>query len=484
MPADTPDRRGRLAYNLGGLAMLALLIGAAVCWRERILFTDPSFILFRMLLEGQPIISEHRYGAVVTQVFPLIGFRLGLPLAMVCWFYSVSFYVFHTAIYLVLGLRWRQYGLALLLPLYLTLIVSDVYFWPNNEIHQAVGWGLLFVGCYLHLRPRPLGVWQHVVLLVLLLITTNTHPLVAAPLTFVWVTFVWARSGGWRGLLPRDGLYTLAIGLGIGLRYYLSHESWYDGYKLQGVRALDWSAVTASFQSGQLRTMLGYAELYWPLAVVALVGCYAAIRSRAYGVLLLTMLAGVVYTVLVCVTYPGGFGRVQLYYFESEWMGLGLILAVPFILYGLPKLPRYVMVAVLLISFGARTRVLADSYAYYHQRVNNLGIVTETLREAGMPKVISYPATDWQAYFGITWGLPLETLWASALADPAAISLKVVDTEGEVATAVTDFRSNFKRLRISEMPTEYFGVDTTGGYRLLTTEESETLRELLQPLPD
>ncbi len=464
--------------------MLALLVGAAVCWRERILFTDPSFILFRMLLEGQPIISEHRYGAVVTQVFPLVGFRLGLPLAVVCWLYSVSFYLFYTTVYLLVGLRWREYALALLLPLYLTLIVSDVYFWPNNEIHQAVGWGLLFVGYYLHLRPRPLSVWQHIVLLILLLITTSTHPLVAAPLAFVWVTFLWARSGGWKGLLPRDIVYTLAIGLGIGLRYYLSHASWYDGYKLKGVRGLDWAAVTASFRSGQLRTMLSYAELYWPLAAVVAVGCYAAIRSRAYVVPVLTLLAGVAYTVLVCVTYPGSFGRKQLYYFESEWMGLGLLLAVPFVLYTLPRLPRYVTLAILLMCFGARTQVLWASYGYYHARTQNLEIMTEVLRDSKTPKAISYPSTDWQPYFGITWGLPLETLWASALLDRNAISLKVVDGQGEVATGVTDFRSDFQRVRIAELPTDYFQVDTTGGYRLLTAEESEGLRQLLRPLPD
>ena len=484
MPLSRADRRGRAAYFLGGLAMLALLIGAAVCWRERILFTDPSFILFRMLSEGRPIISEHRYGAMVTQVFPLLGFRLGLPLTIVCWLYSVSFYVFYAAIYLLLGLRWRRYGLALLLPLYLTLIVSDVYFWPSNEIHQAVGWGLLFVGYYLHLRPRQISMLQQAVLLALLLVTTNTHPLVAAPLAFVWVTFLWARSGGWKGLLPRDGVYTLAIGVGIGLRYYLSHASWYDGYKLRGVRELDWSGVAKSFQSGQLRTMLAYAELYWPLAVVTVVGCYAAVRSQAHVVPLLTLLAGVAYTVLVCVTYPGSFGREQLYYFESEWMGLGLLLSVPFVLYGLPRLPRYVTVAVLLIGFGARTQVLRDSYAYFHTRAQNLERVTEALRELEMPKAISYPATDWQPSFGITWGLPLETLWTSALHDHDAISLKLVDTEGEVATAVTDFRSNFKRPRIEELPTDYFRVDTAGGYRLLTSQESEALRELLRLLPD
>ena len=464
--------------------MLTLLISAAVCWRERILFTDPSFILFRMLLEGQPIISEHRYGAAVTQAFPLLGFYLELPLAVVCWLYSVSFYLFYLAVYLLLGLRWQQYGLALLLPLYLTLIVSDVYFWPNNEIHQAVGWGLLFVGCYLHLRPRPPGMLDQLVLLALLLVTTNTHPLVAAPLTFVWVTFIWARGGGWRGLLLRDAVYTLAIGLGIGLRYYLSHESWYDGYKLKGVQELDWTAIMASFQSGQLRTMLSYSELYWPLAVVVGLGCYATIRFRAYLVVLLTLLAGLAYTVLVCVTYSGGFGREQLYYFESEWMGLGLILAVPFVLYAVPHLPWYVTLATLLLTFGARTQVLTGSYAYYHQRVENLEIVAEDLRERGVPKAISYPADDWQPYFGITWGLPLEILWVSALHDHDVVSLKVVDTEGEVATAVTDFRSNFKRPRIAALPTDYFQVDTTGGYQLLTTEESRALREQLQPLPD
>ena len=476
--------RLRTAYALGGLALLLLLIGSAFCWRERILFTDPSFILFELLQAGHPIISEHRYGAVITQVFPLLGFHLGLPLAAVCWLYSVSFYLFFAAVYALVGLRWRQYGLGLLLVLYLSLFVSDVYFWPNNEIHQAVGWAVLFLGLYLHLRPRPLGLAGHLLLIVLLVVATNTHPLVAAPLSFLWVVLLWQRAGELQRLRLRDALYTVVLLMGIGFRYFLSRESWYDGHKLQGVKQLDWASVAGSFESAQLRTLLEYSELYWPVVGLLGLGVLAALRARSWVVVVLTLLAGVAYVVLVCVTYPVGFGREQLYYFESEWMGLGLLLATPFVLYFVPRYRVGASVGVLLLVFGVRAVALVDSYTYFHRRVENLETLTAALRERGLPKVIDYPAFDWAPYFGVSWGLPLETLWASTLTGAATVTVKVVNNEGEAMTRVGEFRSNFKRMPVKSMAPGYYRVDPSGDYHTLTATESAALRELLRPLSD
>ena len=448
------------------------------------LFTDPSFILFEVLQAGTPIISEHRYGAALTQVWPLLGFALKLPAPTVLQLYSVSFYLLFATVFAVLGWGLRQYAFGLMLLLYLTLIVSDTYFWPNNEIHQATALGLLFLGYYFHLRPRPRRkLWQHLVLVGLLLLATNTHLLVAAPLSLLWVAWLWYTIDGRpRELGKRDGVYTFLLLLGIGLRYAMSRESWYDGYKLRGVKNLSLEAVSGSFTSGQLRTMLEYSEGYWPLLLVLAAGVYASVRARRYGVLLLSLAASVAYVVLVTVTYPQAFGRDQLYYFESEWMGLGLVLSVPLAAY-LEQLRGYVVVGLLITVFVVRGYTLVGSYAYFHARTENLERVVDYLEVNDTRLAITEPSQDWRPYFGISWGLPLETLWLSAL-DGAPLSFKIVDGPGELATPAGEFRSDFKRMPLRSLDRHYFGSWPASSYRVLTEDEKLELYELLRPLPD
>ena len=109
------------------------------------LFVDPAFITFEILHQDWFVFSEHRYGAFITQAFPLIGDRLGLSLKTILIGYSMSFYLFFTAVIVVCGSLLKQYKLAILFCCYLAFIVSDVYFWPNNEVHQAIDWMINFL---------------------------------------------------------------------------------------------------------------------------------------------------------------------------------------------------------------------------------------------------------------------------------------------------------------------------------------------------
>jgi hypothetical protein len=104
---------------------LLLLIGSVVFYKERMLFIDPGWVVFNILNKSSVLIAEYRYGALATQVVPLIAGWLQLPLSVILMLYSASFYVFYLVVVLLLVLRYRQWGFALLLGLYFSLFVSD-----------------------------------------------------------------------------------------------------------------------------------------------------------------------------------------------------------------------------------------------------------------------------------------------------------------------------------------------------------------------
>src|SRR5690242_15572307 len=93
---------------------LLLLVGAAYFSLERILFSDASFILFRLInLHGLQI-QEHRYGSAITQGIPLLASRLHMPLKAIVFLYSVSFNLFYLVVAALLLYRFKQTGLAVL----------------------------------------------------------------------------------------------------------------------------------------------------------------------------------------------------------------------------------------------------------------------------------------------------------------------------------------------------------------------------------
>src|ERR1044071_9848746 len=102
---ETEKLRKAALISLGTLAVL--LLAAGLFWKERMLLCDAPHIAFRILNEGKLQIHQHRYGAFVTQSFPLIASKLPLPLSIVLFLYSISFNLFYFLVGALLVFRFR-----------------------------------------------------------------------------------------------------------------------------------------------------------------------------------------------------------------------------------------------------------------------------------------------------------------------------------------------------------------------------------------
>ena len=480
----------RAAGRVGIITLLLLLVGSLVAYEQRMLFLDPSFVTYEIIDRGGLAIMEQRYGAFITQWVPLVTTWLGLSLRAVLVLYSLSFSLFYASVAVLVAVVWKQYRLATLLALYFTLVVSDGYYWTNNEIHQAVAWMMVFLGYYgfLARRRRSFHWSQHLLLGFLIFLTASTHLLVAAPLAFLWVYLaveeLYVRGKDARPL--RLGAYSAVIGAAVYWRYALSRESWYDSYKLSSLDTLGWTELLGSFSNSQSRSMQHYLiQEYWLLFPVAVLGLAGLLLARRWWLIPITTGAILGYYALVCITYPGGFTRTMLFYFESEWMGLGLIVATPFVIHLLPRLGRPAAAAGLLaVIFALRLWSIGESYTYFDQRLANLFAVVQGLRSLPGDKFLLEPAEDWDAYFGMSWGLPGETLFLSILeGDGKQVTLKPRTGPDTPASDGAVYRGSFRDQPLSTLSGEYFHLDTLTAYRTLTGEEREEIARQLRPLP-
>lgn len=130
-------------FKIGSITYIILAILAVILYIERTAFLDISFHLFYILKDGNFAIQNNRFGAFMTQLFPLIGSKIGLPLDVIMKLYSVGFVLYYFSIFLIITkfLKVQKFGIVLLL--FSTLMVADTFYWIQSELPQGIAFMIL-----------------------------------------------------------------------------------------------------------------------------------------------------------------------------------------------------------------------------------------------------------------------------------------------------------------------------------------------------
>src|SRR6185369_763769 len=156
-----------------------LFLGSLYFSLERVLYSDSSFILFRISNLGSLQPQEYRYGSFITQGFPLIASKLHLPINWIILIYSASFNLFYLIVAAILVLKLKEYALAILMSFYFSLFVSDSYYWMNNEVHQGMAWMFLLFGVTIFFFKKNTALFLSLpIFSILAFLSIYTHPLV------------------------------------------------------------------------------------------------------------------------------------------------------------------------------------------------------------------------------------------------------------------------------------------------------------------
>ncbi len=447
-------------YKLALAGMAMLLVLSLVLFKERMFFIDPSFITFEIIQKGTFIFSEHRYGAFITQAVPLLLSKMNLPLNLILLSYSASFYAFYFGVMWVLGIRWKQYLLGVLLFAYCTCFVTDGFFWPNNEIHQGIAWLLLFIGHYktkiIEAKPQ---FYQILISAILLTCSISCHLLVVPVIVFLWGFYFLVERGG-DELKITHWIYTVIIGVLILVKYNLSLSTYYDKSKLKAIHSGAGSILDTLFQSEQLPSFLSYITTsYWYMIALSVGSFYLLLKAKQYLTALWWIGCSLGYALLIAVTFPNKIESDILFYYESEWMALAILLITPF-LYFLKELPyKSLLLSGLLIGFCV-TKLLTckTSYQKFHQRYINLEQLTRSLHDTGKSRVIIEADANAQSWL-MDWGLPLESLLLSAYLDlEPHVSFKLKHHVKD-SIPLHIFETPFRSIEGHKLNTHYFKMD-------------------------
>ncbi len=461
----------KVAANIALAALVVLLIGAAYCFRLR-LFGDTSFIAFNIINKSTLTIQEHRYGSFITQLVPCVGAKLHLPIKAILFSYTISFNVFYCiAAYLLI--RCRQYGLAVLMALFYFLFVTSSFYWPVNEINQAVAWMFLFFGVTFYLAEKQVNfIVLFVPFSILAFLTFFTHFVVIIPTTFLWLYF-WLENKRWPFSKKRSFILTAVLAGVIVLKYLFVATKSYDSDALHKVTHFSIKDIAQSFFTPVIYTFLYRCILlYWPAIIVFFLGYKSLVKSKQRRPATWMLISLVGYFIIIGLTYGHLDRNFLLFHIESEWTCIGIIIATPFVFAYLPSIKPASAVWILAALFVIRLGYIANASDKFVVRNQYQERILSQMRKEHITKAAFYTNPEIHKKYMLEWTSGYESLFSSAMKkdDPQLFFCFVNKDDNTVLNTIRTqkrYWNAYVMMEPKDINDEYFKIDTVQEYKIM-----------------
>lgn len=332
-------------YRQGYFAYAAMLVLALVFYKERNIFLDNAYHLFVILTGNDFAIQNHRYGAMLTQVFPLLCFRMLAPLDVTMLVYSACFPIYYALCYWLCGSVLKQPRMALVLLLFNVLFVAHSFYWMLSELPQGIAFAMVLFSYLYNREQGKVSVVSAMVLLLFMWAVNFFHPTLVFPLMFAFAFLFFDKEDAGSKKL----IFVSAVVF--GLMYIVKRKifvSLYDNSTADRLRSL--KTLFPDYFS--LKSNARFLELclntyYWiPVCLAAIVWVYI-LRKKPLKLLLF---AGAFFGYLLMINVMYSSGTDAAFYIENLYLPLGLILAFPFVFDVLPALERKGLVQAVMLA--------------------------------------------------------------------------------------------------------------------------------------
>lgn len=447
--------------------MSVLLILSGIYYKERILFADSAFKLFDIIVNQRFSIDEHRYGSFVSQLLPLLARRLHLSVGFITIVYSLSFNIFFLAATALLVYPLRQYGLAILMSMYYFLFVSACFYWPNDELHQAVAWMFLMFGIITYMSNRQarfaaiLVIWTALSALVVF-----THFVALIP-TFFLLVFFALEKNIWKISWKQSILLGVVLVVITASKLLSIAQHSYDANSMHGVTHVSFGDVFLSFTKPVVTDFLQRCiSNYWVGVLCLCIGIVYAVKMKAAKQIAWVVASVSGYFILMGLAYGNLPKDYFLFYSETEWACISIIVAAVFVYHALPSIRPSVTVVLLAAIYTVRIGYIFASASQFTWRTHFKDQVFAQMKHKGISKVAllhTKPLADSLLFY---WALPEETLLQSAIADDKpSLTFQLVLSEDsgriDLLRTTTVFISAYGPLEREVVNKRYFSIDTT-----------------------
>jgi hypothetical protein len=451
----------KVLMRIGGATFAGLLLMAALYYKERATFLDISFHLFSILKDKGFAIQNNRFAAFFTQLFPLLGSRMGLSLAAIAMGYTLSFIFLQILVFGVLLLRLKNVRVALAYLLYLLLMTTHGFYWIQSEMPQGAAFLFLFIGLLENALQKESMPPHFLFYAPVLLFTIGfAHPLLLFPFVFVML-FLREHHPGKRKAITS----LLLAGVVVFLAKSIFMSNYYDDEKMSAAENLsrffpDYFTLKAN---AQLLHHFLHHYYFLPIGFAGALYFYGKTKQWLKAFLMAAFFLG--YIFVVNITNPEGGDQ---FYFENFYLNLALILALPLAFDVLPAIANRKLQAgiVLLVCTLGLLRIWQTHRPYTARLQWERGILDEAARSPQHKWVLS--TTAWPRDTLVQcWGSPYEFWLLSTIERDTSASIIIEQTAGEFDGATPTRNAFIARWGVFEYNTlnpRYFKYRDTTAY--------------------
>ena len=392
----------------GHLLFVILFFFSAWFWKERQAF-DAAHYLLEIILRKSFFIAHYRPIGFVSQILPVLGVWMGLPLKVLMLLYSVGDVLYYYLIFLLIRLYFKnEHATLWFFIIYLSTLAYS-FFCPVTELIQGL---VLLPVVYCLLEKGTTGSKFFIYALTLLIIFS--HPLLFIPLGALFAFYLIKENK----LKKQWGLclffLVLLVLKFLTLDKYDSQKTFYpvvynDYGNLKNI--LDFNYLTVFFKM----LFVNYAILFFLFGW----SCFILVNRKDFRLLLIYL--GSVFGFLLIIICTHHFEHISNYS-ERMLLPLPCLVALPIGLMGSNKNESNVQLFSFIVFFGFflfRLSVIFEAGQEFVLRNEQMKRIIDVSRLMGSQKVIADENLLEQLPFANTgWCYSIESMLLSAIDGP------------------------------------------------------------------
>ncbi|OJW82945.1 MAG: hypothetical protein BGO69_02605 [Bacteroidetes bacterium 46-16] len=448
------------SYLAGLVVYLVLLFFSAAFYKERCVFSDSAYYLFFMVKDGSLSIQHYRFGAIVTQILPLLARKLFLSLNSIILLASLNRELFCFACYLLCGAVLRNYKMALVLLLFNTLLVSETFYF-QSELTQGI---VLLITLFAFLDSEYANkarLLKYLVSFALIIVIVFLHPLVVMPFVFMCAYF-YLREQRIKNI-PLYFLFFIAVIVFKKLFYV-------DAYDANGMKYIE--EVPRSLEhffdlDSNKRFLLDCLQKYQWLIVLLVGNTVGLIMLKKWWKLVLFLIFTIGYILLINLSFPG---FMISFYLENLYTPLALFLAIPFIndIFPLLHLRRLALASVLIVTCTGLLRIYLHHTPFTRRLIWERKYLSENLDKKQIVNTTKVPEDT----LLMRWGAPYEFWMLSTTEYGRTASIVFAEDPANYMDATSQNKTFVTlwggRYNYDDMPARYFKFkDTVTAYQVI-----------------
>lgn len=397
---------------------LVLCIFSILFYKERIIYIDSANYITNIIQTGYPLISG-RYGALFSQLLPLLAIKAGLSLKAVLISYSLSFILLFYLVFLVCVYILKNTGAGIIIVLILSLCVRDTFYYAVTEMHQGMVFSVfLYAWLYSPLNNETQNkLVKTIVPLAVVILCFITYPATIFPLLFTLFFFLIEKRQYFNFYYYIVLFFTIALFLTKAL---LTSENAPEGREYAQILNFSESLVNI-FELPAIVYLKGHSGtftmiyVYFEIILLSLSLFY--IYSKNYLKLSLMWIFTISYTVVNAILHSKGDSGIVL---EKSFIPLGFFVALPFASDLLPKLKinSYLILSLFVIILFLRIRDISLRAKVQRERLAYISSVCNYARNLKGQKFFFKQENLNHDKILINWAFGMESLLMSSLESP------------------------------------------------------------------